>query len=101
MKKRNVTRSELAGSIDAQLGISGSNSSEIIDKVFAVMKETMAAGKSIKLVQFGTLTVKSKGSRRGRNPRTGESMMISKRQMVSFRPSKRLREMLNQGELDR
>ena len=49
----------------------------------------------LKLVQFGTLTVRDKSPRRGRNPRTGESMTITKRQMVSFRPSKRLRERLN------
>ncbi len=96
MKAKNVTRRELAVSIDEQLGMPSCNASEIVDKVFAVMKETMASGESIKLVQFGTLTVKDKGPRRGRNPRTGEAMMITKRQMISFRPSKRLREMLNQ-----
>jgi integration host factor subunit alpha len=50
------------------------------------------------LVQFGTLTVRGKSPRRGRNPRTGESMTITKRKMVTFRPSKRLRELLNEDE---
>ncbi len=96
MKKRNLTRRELAASVDEQLGIPHSNASEIVNKVFAVMKETMASGESIKLVQFGTLTVKDKGQRQGRNPMTGQAMTITKRQMISFRPSKRIREMLNQ-----
>ena len=95
MKKKNVTRKELAAAINDQLGISQRNGAELVDKIFAVMKETLISGESIKLVQFGTLTVRDKAPRRGRNPRTGESMTITKRKMVSFRPSKRLREQLN------
>ena len=96
MKKKNVTRKELAISVNEKLGVSQRNAAEIVDTVFSTMKETMVKGESIKLVQFGTLSVRDKAPRRGRNPRTGESMIITKRQMVSFRPSKRLRERLNQ-----
>jgi len=95
MKKKNVTRKELAAAINEQLGISQRNGAELVDKIFSVMKDTLISGESIKLVQFGTLTVRDKAPRRGRNPRTGESMIITKRKMVSFRPSKRLREQLN------
>jgi integration host factor subunit alpha len=42
--------------------------------------------------------VRGKSPRRGRNPRTGETMTITKRKMVTFRPSKRLRELLNEDE---
>ena len=93
----NVTRKELALTIADRLQISQRSAAEIVDKVFSVMKETMVAGESVKLVQFGTLTVREKSPRRGRNPRIGESMTITKRQMVSFRPSKQLRERLNQA----
>ncbi len=95
MKKKNVTRKELAISVNNKLGVSQRNAAEIVDTVFATMKRTLISGESIKLVQFGTLTVRDKAPRRGRNPRTGESMTITKRKMVSFRPSKRLRERLN------
>lgn len=95
MKKKNVTRKELAVSVNEKLGLSQRSAAEIVDTVFAVMKDNMVAGESVKLVQFGTLSVRDKSPRRGRNPRTGESMTITKRQMVSFRPSKRLRERLN------
>ncbi|MFP7755419.1 integration host factor subunit alpha [Thermodesulfobacteriota bacterium B35] len=94
-KKKNVTRKELAISVNNKLGVSQRNAAEIVDTVFATMKKTLISGESIKLVQFGTLTVRDKAPRRGRNPRTGESMTITKRKMVSFRPSKRLRERLN------
>ena len=59
------------------------------------MKKTLISGESIKLVHFGTLGVRKKASRRGRNPRTGEAMEITKRSMVSFKPSKGLREKIN------
>ncbi|MDH4319705.1 MAG: integration host factor subunit alpha, partial [Desulfobulbaceae bacterium] len=86
----------LAASVNSTLGISQRNASEIIDTIFATLKKTLVDGESIKLVQFGTLAVRDKAPRKGRNPRTGETMIISERQMISFRPSKRLRERLNQ-----
>ncbi len=94
-KKKNVTRKELSLAVNEKLGLSLRNSSEMVDTIFATMKETLVGGESLKLVQFGTLSVRDKAPRRGRNPRTGESMIITKRKMVSFRPSKRLRELLN------
>ena len=95
MKKKNVTRKELALAVNEKLGVSQRNASEMVDTIFATMKDTLISGESLKLVQFGTLSVRDKAPRRGRNPRTGKSMIITKRKMVSFRPSKRLRERLN------
>ena len=91
----NVTRKELAVTVHDKLGISQRNSSDIVDTVFSVLKDSLIGGESVKLVQFGTLTVRDKSPRKGRNPRTGEAMTITKRKMVSFRPSKQLRERLN------
>ena len=95
MNKKNVTRKELALSVTEKLGVSHRNAAEIVDTVFATMKNTLINGEPIKLVQFGTLNVRDKTPRRGRNPKTGESMIISKRQMITFRPSRQLREKLN------
>jgi integration host factor subunit alpha len=95
MKKRNSTRKELATSVNEKLRNSQRSAAEIVDTVFATMKNTMVAGESIRLVQFGTLMIRDKSPRRGRNPKTGESMTITKRQMVTFRPSRRLRDQLN------
>ncbi|WP_417912139.1 integration host factor subunit alpha [Candidatus Electronema sp. TJ] len=96
--KGNVTRKELSLSINERLGISQRNAAKMVDTIFAAMKDTLVNGESLKLVQFGTLTVRGKSPRRGRNPRTGETMTITKRKMVTFRPSKRLRELLNEDE---
>ncbi len=93
--KKNVTRKELATIVNEKLDVSQRNAEKIVETVFATMKKTLAAGESIKLVLFGSLTVRDKSPRRGRNPHTGESMTIIKRQMISFRPSKQLRERIN------
>jgi integration host factor subunit alpha len=95
MNKKNVTRKELAASVTEKLDISQRNAAEIVDSVFATLKDTLIKGESIKLVQFGTLNVRDKSPRRGRNPKTGESMIIVKRQMITFRPSRQLRDKLN------
>jgi integration host factor subunit alpha len=98
VQKGNVTRKELSLSLNEKLGISQRNAAKMVDTIFAAMKGTLVNGESLKLVQFGTLIVRGKSPRRGRNPRTGDPMTITKRKMVSFRPSKRLRELLNEDE---
>ena len=95
MNKNNVTRKELSTSITLKLGIPYRHSSEIVDIVFSNLKSTLVSGESIKLVNFGSFIVHKKSPRRGRNPQTGESMMITKRHMITFRPSRQLRESLN------
>ena len=79
IEKGNVTRKELSLSINERLGISQRNAAKMVDTIFAAMKDTLVNGESLKLVQFGTLTVRGKSPRRGRNPKTGESMTITKR----------------------
>jgi len=93
--KQNLTRKELAQAINEKLGISQRSASELVDQVFSTLKQTLLNEESIKLVQFGTFTVRNKAPRMGRNPRTGEAMEIAKRSMVSFKASKSLRQKIN------
>jgi integration host factor subunit alpha len=95
MKRSNITRKDLAKAINEKLGFSQRSAEEIIDTFFSAMKSTLINGESIKLVHFGTLNVRKKSPRKGRNPRTGEAMEISSRNMVTFRPSKGLRMKIN------
>jgi integration host factor subunit alpha len=95
MKRLNITRKDLARAINEKMGFSQHSAEEIVDTVFSTMKSALLNGESIKLVHFGTLSVRKKSPRRGRNPRTGETMEISSRSMVSFKPSKGLRMKIN------
>lgn len=95
MKRSNITRKDLAKAINEKLGFSKRSAEEIIDTLFSTMKSTLINGESIKLVHFGTLGVKKKSPRKGRNPRTGDTMEISRRSMITFKPSKGLRMKIN------
>lgn len=89
--KRNLTRQFLADSIVDKLNIQKRLAKKIVEQAFDTMKNTLTAGEQVKLVGFGTLVLRDKSPRKGRNPQTGESLVISRRQKVSFRPSKQLR----------
>ncbi|MBU0967948.1 MAG: integration host factor subunit alpha [Proteobacteria bacterium] len=93
--KSNLTRKELAQAINEKLGISQRSAGELVDLVFSTLKQTLLNEESVKIVQFGTFTVRNKAPRMGRNPRTGETMEIAKRSMVSFKASKSLRQKIN------
>jgi integration host factor subunit alpha len=95
MKRSNLTRKDLARSLNENLGFSQRSSSDLVDEVFACLRETLLQEESIKLVQFGTFTVRNKTPRVGRNPRTGETMEITKRSMVTFKASRNLRDKIN------
>ena len=91
----NLTRKELTETLAERLGFSQSSCSQIVDSFLDNMIQSMVDGQSIKLVHVGTFTVRNKSPRRGRNPRTGDTITIKKRQAISFRPSKKLREQIN------
>ena len=93
--KENLTRKELSQTINDKLGISQRSAGELVDLVFSTLKQTLLEEESVKLVQFGTFTVRNKAPRMGRNPRTGETMEIARRCMVSFKASKNLRHKIN------
>lgn len=95
MNSSNLTRKDLAEAISNQLGYPQSSCADIVDSFLDAMKQALLEGETIKLVHFGTFSIRDKAPRRGRNPRTGESITIKKRQTVSFRPSKKLREQIN------
>ena len=95
MEKTNVTRKELAEAVADKLGYSQTSCAQLVDSLLDTMKNSLIDGDDIKLVHFGTFTLRDKKSRIGRNPKTGEAITIKERKMVSFRPSKKLRDSVN------
>ena len=95
MSKKNLTRKEISEAIHNKLGYPKSGCTKLVDAFLDSMKSTLIDGESIKLVHFGTFNVKDKKPRKGRNPQTGEEIIIKERQMINFRPSKKLREQIN------
>ncbi|OGR03885.1 MAG: integration host factor subunit alpha [Deltaproteobacteria bacterium RIFOXYD12_FULL_50_9] len=96
MKRSNITRKDLTRIVCEKMGLSQRGASELVDSFFANVKKSLLTEESVKIVQFGTFIVRKKAPRVGRNPRTGETMEIVRRSMVSFKPSKGLRERINE-----
>ena len=87
MEKNSTTRSSLSEAVYKNVGLSRNESSVLVDSVFNEISKSLIYGGDVKISSFGTFIVKSKNERIGRNPKTGEEVPISARQVVTFRPS--------------
>ena len=90
-----MTKAELIEAVYTKVGISKKESADLVELVFDTMKNTLSNGEKIKISGFGNFVVREKRSRMGRNPQTGESMEISARRVLTFRPSQVLKNDLN------
>ncbi len=73
-------------------------STETVETLLEIMKETLVSGDDVMISGFGKFCVKNKKERRGRNPATGEDMMLDARKVVTFKCSGKLRERVNTKE---
>ena len=87
-----LTKAHIINSIQNQLNIPKSRSSEIVESLLEIIKSTLESGEDVLISGFGKFCVKEKGERRGRNPATGEDMMLPPRKVVTFRCSGKLKE---------
>ncbi len=90
-----VTRAQLAETIYAQVGLSRNDSAELLETVLERMSQALEAGEPVKLSGFGTFSVRQKGRRIGRNPKTGIEVPILPRRVLTFRPSQVLKAQVN------
>jgi integration host factor subunit alpha len=90
-----LTKVEMVNSIADQMGYPKNYSSELVEILLELMKSSLESGDDVLISGFGKFCVKEKGERRGRNPATGNDMMLEPRKVVTFRWSGNLREKLN------
>ncbi len=93
-----VTRAQLAETIYAQVGLSRNESADLLEAVLERISAALEAGESVKISGFGTFSVRQKGRRIGRNPKTGVEVPILPRRVLVFRPSQVLKGVVN-GEV--
>ncbi len=86
-----VTKKEIIEKITSRIGYSHKQSSDLLE----IMKKSLDGGNDILISGFGKFSVKEKGERRGRNPATGESMMLKERKVVGFEQSGVLKDKVN------
>jgi len=90
-----LTKDKLAIRIQAEMGISKQESLRILDRLLEIMKETLGRGEDLLISGFGKFSVRQKKERRGRNPQTKESLILSARKVLAFKASGVLRKRIN------
>ncbi len=93
-----MTKMDLVNSIYSKVGFSKKDSLQIVENVLEIMKSHLEQGEKIKISGFGNFIVREKRPRRGRNPQTGDQIIIEGRRILTFKPSNVLRRLLNESK---
>ena len=89
-----LTKAQLAELLFEQIGMNKREAKDMVDAFFTLMAQRLIDGEDVKLSGFGNFQVRTKAARPGRNPRTGESIPIKARRVVTFHASSKLKEQL-------
>ena len=100
MTGRTVTRAELSEAVYQEVGLSRSESADLVETVLEEISQALVRGEVVKLSSFGSFSVRDKGQRIGRNPKTGEEVPILPRRVLMFRASHVLKDRINQGSAE-
>ncbi len=101
MAKKTVTRADLSEAVYQNVGLSRTESAELVDRMFELMSEALEKENIVKLSSFGSFHVRKKNERIGRNPKTGVEVPISPRKVLVFKPSNILKDKINKSMLGR
>ncbi|MZR31031.1 integration host factor subunit alpha [Sneathiella litorea] len=97
MTKNTLTRANLAEAVYQQVGLSRNESADHVEAVLSEISDRLVAGETVKISSFGSLQVRQKTGRVGRNPKTGEEVPINPRRVLVFRASHVLKDKINKG----
>jgi integration host factor subunit alpha len=87
-----MTKADIVEEVYSRVGFSKKESSEVVETVLETIKTTLEKGDMVKIAGFGNFVIRSKGPRKGRNPKTGQEIEITPRKVVTFKPSQVLKE---------
>ena len=90
-----LTKAQIVDSLIEGVGLPKNQSSQAVEALLEVMKKTLESGEDVLISGFGKFCVKEKNKRRGRNPATGEDIMLAPRRVVTFKCSAKLRKVVN------
>ena len=90
-----VTRARLSEAVYQEVGLSRNESADLVGGVLNEISDTLVRGESVKISSFGSFSVRQKGERKGRNPKTGEEVPIKPRRVLVFRASNVLKQKIN------
>lgn len=96
MTGRTITRSQLGEAVYQEVGLSRNESAELLEAVLDYIADALANGETVKISSFGSFSIRRKGQRIGRNPKTGEEVPILPRKVLVFKPSQVLKDRINE-----
>ena len=96
MSERTITRAQLSESVYQEVGLSRNESADLLESVLGYISDALAKGESVKVSSFGSFSIRQKGQRIGRNPKTGEEVPILPRKVLVFRPSQVMKSRINE-----
>ncbi len=96
MSGKTITRAQLGEAVYQEVGLSRNESADLLETVLNQISDALAVGESVKISSFGSFSVRQKGQRIGRNPKTGEEVPILPRRVLVFRPSQVLKTRINE-----
>jgi integration host factor subunit alpha len=97
MAGKTVTRADLGEAVYQAVGLSRTESAELVERVLDLISDSLVEGNNVKLSSFGSFQVRSKNQRIGRNPKTGEEVPILPRRVLVFKPSNVLKTKINKS----
>ena len=97
MGNKTLTRQDLSVALFRNVGLSKHESTLMLESVLGQISNALINGKTVKLSSFGTFSPKKKRERVGRNPKTGVAAPITARRVISFKPSKLMKERINKS----
>ena len=97
MAGNTITRAHLSEAVYQEVGLSRNESAQLVESVLAEIGDRLIEGDTVKISSFGSFSVRQKGGRIGRNPKTGEEVPIDPRRVLVFRPSHVLKEQINRS----
>ena len=90
-----LTKSDIIDSVQEETGLPRKRCDELVGDLLELIKGTLESGEDLMISGFGKFCVKEKNERKGRNPATGDDLMLSKRRVITFKCSQSLREKIN------
>ncbi len=93
-----MTKQEIVTTVYEKLGFSKRESSDLVEQIFKIVKQSLAQGENVKISGLGNFVVKEKQARRGRNPQTGEVIEIAPRRVLNFKLSQVLKDEINYND---
>jgi integration host factor subunit alpha len=90
-----MTKADIVERIYEKVGFSKKEATDIVESIFEIIKKRLETGEKVKISGFGNFVINTKRPRKGRNPQTGEEIVITGRRVLSFKPSPVLKKSIN------